>query len=220
MLKATSNQTRRSKRLSRGIGGIFLAAAIVCYLLFLVERQIRPILLSIVQYECRRYALNAFGEAADESMAAFPESYQGLYDLQYAPDGSIAAVTVNSYAVNRLQAELSSALTRKLAEAEQTPLTVPLGTLVGLQLLVGRGPLLELKVLPESYVETEVYSMLEDAGINQTKLCLYVRFAMNMSVIMSGYSAAVEVTNDQYLGEVLLVGQTPQAYHGGLTAGG
>lgn len=220
MLNAISGRERRAKRFFRGIGGVFLAAALLCYLLFLVERQIRPVLLSIVQYECRRYALNAFGEAADESAAALPESYQELYELQYAPDGSIAAVTVNSYVVNRIQTELSNALTRKLMEVEQSPLTVSLGTLVGLQLFVGRGPKLELKVLPESYVETEVYSVLEDTGINQTKLCIYVRFAMNMSVILSGYSSVVEVTNDQYLGEILLVGQIPQAYHSGSLAGG
>lgn len=220
MLKVSTDKKRRSRRLSRRMGGVLLAAALLFYLLFLIERQIRPVLLSIVQYECRRYALNVFGEAADESMVAFPESYEELYEIQYAPDGSIAAVAVNGYAVNHLQSALSMSLTKKLMEVEQTPLRISAGTLTGLQLLVGRGPELELKVLPESYVETEVYSSLEDAGINQTRLCIYVRFVMNMSVVMSGYSTVIEVSNDQFLGEILLVGQTPQAYHSGLLAEG
>ncbi|MBQ7858821.1 MAG: hypothetical protein IJ347_01630 [Faecalibacterium sp.] len=194
-----------------------LGLAILLYLMFAVERHIRPILLEIVEYECSRYAMNAFSEAADENAILHPENYARLYDVVYNPDGSIAMVSADAQVVNVVQAELSEIVTQKLNEMDRIPLSVPLGTLLGVQVAAGRGPRIALHVKPESYVDTEVFDTIETAGINQVKLTLYARFSMNMNVALSGYSTSVSVSNDQFLGQVLLVGGVPQVYHGGIS---
>lgn len=214
--RSVPRRRRLLHRLYRASALLLLALALFCYLLFVLERQIRPVLLNIVEYECGRYAMTAFTDAADENLHAHPESYQQLYTLQYDAAGNIVSVTANAYAVNQIQSQLSAAIAQKLYALDQMPLSVPLGTLFGIQVLAGRGPRLNLRVEPESYVETEIYDTLETAGINQIKLTLYARFTMNMSVVLSGYSTSVSVSNDQFLGQFLIAGNTPQVYYSGI----
>lgn len=212
-----------ARRCRKSAHEIFRAAAVgllvlslLCYLLFILERQIRPVLLNIVEYECSRYAMIAFSDAVEENLRTNPESYQELYILQHDSEGGIVSITANAYAVNLLQAQLRADVTQKLYTLEQMPLSVPVGTLLGIQILAGRGPRLNLRVEPDSYVETEIYDTLEMAGVNQIKLTLYARFTMNMSVVLSGYSTSISVVSDQFLGQYVIVGETPQVYYNGI----
>jgi len=209
---STVLQTDQPLRRNRRLVFCLLALSFVLYLFFLVERQIRPIILKIMEYECSRFAMNAFSEAADENAILHPENYARLYDVVYNDDGTVAMVTADAQVVNVVQAELSEIVTQKLRQMGDTPLQIPLGTLLGMQIFAGRGPKIALKVTPESYVDTEIYDTVETAGINQVKLTLFARFTMNMNAALSGYSVSVSVSNDQFLGQVLLVGEVPQMY--------
>lgn len=212
MLKRPYTKPKRVPTISKAAAALLWSAAIVFCISFLIERSVRPLILRIVRYECTRYAMNAFSEATDENTEEYAEIYKDLYRFQYDPDGSIAAITVDAYAVNRLQAVLGNTITQKLLEVQQTPLELPVGTLTGIQALLGRGPALKLYISPESFVDADVYNKMESAGINQTRLTIFVHFQMNLSVVAAGYGVVVDVVNEQYLGEVLLMGEIPQTF--------
>lgn len=212
MLRVTARPARRRLVRPAVVGRVLLVLAVALYLLFRIEQQIRPALLSVVEYESRRYAMDAFNAAVAENLRQNPDAYEALYTLTYAQDGSIAAVQANAYAINRLSTGLARQVEAEMNAREDSVLWIALGTLSGIQALAGRGPSLEMRVVPESYVSAQVYDTLESAGINQTKLCIYVNFSMDMSVILSGYTASVRAENDILLTQVLLVGQVPESY--------
>ncbi|MCI2046666.1 MAG: hypothetical protein LKJ90_02980 [Faecalibacterium sp.] len=220
MLKIkTPPQSRRRKRkhrwLSRRrIAKILLVLALLCYFLYRLEEHIRPVLLSLVDYESKRYAMSAFNDSVAEMIAEQPDGYQGLYVITYATDGSIAAIQADTYALNRLSSQLTEKVEEKMDRFEDSSLDMPIGTLLGFQAFAGRGPKLKLKVLPETYVKAQLYDSLESAGINQTKLCVYAHYTIEMSVILSGYTACVTAEGELCLSQVYLVGQTPQNYWG------
>ena len=203
-------RTAAQKWLIRVLAVLLLANAA----LFAAERRIRPVMLSVLEYESKRYAYSAFDDALAEHIAADPDAYQNLYEIEKADDGSIAAVAQNTYAVNRLETALCAGVKANMAVLEAGTLTIPAGTLTGVQLLAGRGPHLRLWMLPEYYVAARVYDTLESAGINQTKLCVYVRFEIEMSVVMAGFAANVSAENDVCVSQLLIVGQVPQSYWG------
>lgn len=211
-LKPAAPPRRRFRR-SR-LAQLLLLLALAGYLLFRLEQHIRPVLLSVVEYESRRYARTAFNEAVARSISQDPDAYNDLYAVSYGSDGSVGSVQANTYRVNQLAAALARQVETEMNAREDSVLSIPIGTLLGFQALAGRGPRLEMRVLPESYVSAQVYDTLESAGINQTKLCVYVHFTMDMSVILSGYTASVTAENDVLLSQILLVGRVPESYWG------
>lgn len=204
----------RRRRPARRAACFLIGMLVLCWLFFRLEAQVRPILVTVVQYESKRYALSAFNDAVARNIAANPDEYQDLYSVVYSDDGSIAAVQTDTYAMNKLSSDLVEALETRLDQLDSRTMDIPLGTLLGVQMLAGRGPVLHMKILPESFVSARVYDRLESAGINQTALGVYVHFSMNMSVILSGYSTTAAVENDICLSQMLLVGDAPQAYWG------
>lgn len=219
MLARQRTPARRAKRrhcfhIRRDLAKTLLVLALLFYFLFRLEAHIRPVLLTVVQYESKRYALSAFNDAVALNIGKNPDAYQGLYSVTYADDGTIAAVRANAYMMNKLSSDLVESLESKLNDLEDSTLDVPVGTLLGVQALAGRGPVLRMKILPESFVSAQVYDKMESSGINQTAMSVYVHFYVEMSVILSGYSTTVTAENDICLSQMLLVGKTPQTYWG------
>ena len=207
-------QKRKHHWPSRRIAKILLVLALCFYALYSLEEHVRPVLISFLDYESKRYAMCAFNDAVAEMIAEEPNDYQGLYQISYAADGSITAIQADAYALNRLSSRLTEKVEDTMNRLDGSSMDMPIGTLLGFQAFVGRGPKLKMKIMPETYVKARLYDSLESAGINQTKLCVYVHYTIEMSVILSGYSDNVTAEGDICLSQVYLVGQTPQNYRG------
>ena len=216
MVNKRNNCLRRAEapRLRRFVSSLLLSALVVFLIVYWLDLQIRPMFLRIVEFECRQFAFNTFSDVADEYTELVPELYHSPYLYEYDPEGKIVAVTVDAYAINRIQAALSNEVSARLLQVAQKPLEIPIGTLTGIQALIGRGPTLKMHILPRSYVDADVYNTIESAGINKTKMNLYVRFTMSLGVAVAGYGTTVEVVDEQYMGEVLIIGDTPDTYLG------
>ena len=114
--------------------------------------------------------------------------------------------------MNRMKARLTEAVSNRLMSLENQDVAIPLGTLLGWQLLAGRGPEVHLQIVPASFVESNVVDTLETAGINQTQHRVCIRFTVEMSAILPGYSTSVEVADEVCVAQTLIVGQVPEFY--------
>ena len=81
--------------------------------------------------------------------------------------------------------------------------------------MAGRGPDIPLQVVPASFVESTIVDSLETAGINQTQHRIFIRFTVEMSAILPGYSTEVIVENEVCVAQTLIVGKVPQVYASG-----
>ena len=135
-----------------------------------------------------------------------------LVHLEKNVAGTVSNVELDSVEMNRLKARLTEAVSNRLTGLENQDVAIPLGTLLGWQLLAGRGPDIHLQIVPASFVESEVVDTLESAGINQTQHRVCIRFTVEMSAILPGYSTSVDVTDEVCVAQTLIVGQVPEFY--------
>lgn len=68
-----------------------------------------------------------------------------------------------------------------------------MGTLSGVQLLSGRGPDLNLKVVPSGYMTSEIENRFDSAGINQTRHQIMLKMDMRVLAIIPGYTVATDI---------------------------
>ena len=135
--------------------------------------------------------------------------------LDKAPDGTVSAIEINSVEVNRLKTRLTDAVANRLLSVPKQDVRIPLGTLLGWQIMAGRGPDIPLQVVPASFVQSTIVDTLETAGINQTQHRIFIRFTVEMSAILPGYSTSVTVENEVCIAQTLIVGKVPQFYASG-----
>lgn len=198
--------SRKSARWLR----IFAVIALVAALLVYFDTRLRPVITTMAQYQCRVVSMLAMNEAI---MAELEEaSDTALANVRRGENGTVVAIETDAAALNALKARLTQAVSARLMELEKQEVRIPLGTLLGWQVLAGRGPDIRLQIVPASFVQAEVTDMLNTSGINQTQHRIMICFTVEMSAILPGYSTSVTVSDDVCVAETLIVGDVPQFY--------
>ena len=127
----------------------------------------------------------------------------------------VTSVQTDAAAINRVKSQLTNAVSTRLAMMELEEVEIPIGTLLGWQIFAGRGPTIRFQVVPASFVESNITSTLESAGINQTQHKILMDFTVEMSAIIPGYTTSVEVNTQVSIADTLIIGAVPQFYAAG-----
>ena len=194
---------------------LFLAFCAVFAVFSVLDNRLRPVITTMAQYQCRVVSVLAMNEAVMEELNEVQDIEQALVEVDKAPDGTVSAIEINSVEVNRLKTRLTDAVANRLLSVQKQDVRIPLGTLLGWQIMAGRGPDIPLQVVPASFVQSTIVDTLETAGINQTQHRIFIRFTVEMSAILPGYSTSVTVENEVCIAQTLIVGKVPQFYASG-----
>lgn len=181
-------------------------------LLFWFDHQLRPVITTMAAYQCKVVSVLAINRAVQQELEDSPELYQQLYDIKYGPEGRITSIQASAAAVNQAKVNLTSAVLEELEKLEKQVLSIPLGTLLGWQLLAGYGPDISLKAVPSGFVTSEFHTTVQTEGVNQTLLSGYITFHVEMSALLPGYYATEEVEDEVCVVQTLVVGEVPQVY--------
>ncbi|MEG0911176.1 MAG: sporulation protein YunB [Ruthenibacterium sp.] len=177
-----------------------------------LDARLRPVITTMAQYQCRVVSVLAMNEAIIEELEQQTALSEQLLLVGKDANGHVTSIMVDSAGLNHLKAQLTEAVSNRLLAIKKQDVHIPLGTLLGWQLMAGRGPDIHLQVLPASFVETTMVDKIETAGINQTQYRIFIKFTVRMSAILPGYSTSVTVENEVCVAETLVVGQVPQVY--------
>lgn len=188
--------------------------AVLLLLFIALDREVRPVILTMAGYQARVSSILAINNAVLEEMQQSDLSAD-LVTVHRNADGNVTAIETNTSELNLLKAQLTSAVGQKLAAIQRTNISIPFGTLLGWQLFAGRGPNVNFKVVPASFVESDIRSTLTDAGINQTRHQIFITFSVEMTAIIPGYTTSVNVQTEICIADTLVVGQVPEFYAAG-----
>lgn len=143
-------------------------------------------------------------------------SYEKLAETTRAENGSVLEITTNMANVNKLKTEVSLRVCEKLEDIKSRRIDVPMGTLMGLNLLYMRGPDIPLHISMSGSTETDFVSEFESGGINQTVHKLSLTITTDMTVLVPPVSENTSVTTTVVIAETIIVGEVPNyALYGG-----
>lgn len=180
--------------------------------LLVVDGRLRPIITGVTGAYAKAYATTAVNQAVTQVMAQKALDYGQVVQLTYNENGGVAALTTDMAQLNLLQSDITNHLVQSVVEFTSRPVEVPLGSLVGGQLLSGRGPGVEVRLVPAGFVETNIRNHFEAAGINQVRHSLMMTVHINLTAILPGYRVDATVDQEIVLAETVIVGLVPDAY--------
>ena len=121
----------------------------------------------------------------------------------------ISANTVN---VNKVKANITNNISRKLLNSKGEKIKVPSGNLLNSYLFNNKGIKITVKLTGYGYVETDIVSEFKSGGINQTlhRIFINVKVSVNTNVGTLKTTETVETT--VLLTETVLVGNVPDMH--------
>lgn len=199
------NQIIVKRRIKIGI-----CAALLLFVL--INIRVRPLLKEMAAVQAAYITNIAVNEAAEEVLAREDISYDDFISLNRLDDGTVSSMTSDIREMNNFKTEISKEVQNKIMEYCEREVSIPIGTLTGIDLLSGRGPRVKMKIELYGNVNANLKSTFEDAGINQTRHQIICDVNVGVSAILPVCSSYTEVESSFTVSETVLLGDVPSSY--------
>ncbi|NLT09063.1 MAG: sporulation protein YunB [Ruminococcus sp.] len=185
---------------------LFIAASVLWYR---AEKAIGPVAAMQAEKYARRSSNEVISSVISEYLEETRYTYSDFSAVMCDEKGRVVSVEAVPYNINKVQSELTMRINRRLNEAMEGTVRIPLGTLTGKYLLAGKGPALKVKICPAEEAEVRLKSTFQSAGINQTNHSISAVITVGISSSMPMYSFVTEVSFEYLLAESVIVGEVP-----------
>ncbi len=200
------------RRWNRALVGLTLLLFLLSIVTFwTIDRRLRPTLLQISEARARQVATDVINKAIYEKVA-LAIRYEQLISVRPDSQGKIAMIQYNTGEISRLSSITAVQVQSALKEIDQLRIRIPLGQVLGSQLLAAWGPAIYVKVMPIGTVSSKVVDRFEQAGINQTRHKIYLVVEADMRIVIPLVSSAVKVESQVPLTEATIMGEVPHLY--------
>lgn len=194
--------------------GIKLIAAgmVVVGILLIIDLSFRDIIETVNAYECHELVSSLINQAVSDELENENTDYNKLVTLSTNNDGEVISVESNVVNINKLKTGINRRLEREIERLSSYDIEIPVGTLLGIQLLHGKGFDIGMTVEPVGCASTTIISQFTSAGINQTLHRIVIEISANVDSVIPGYSTRVPIKTSIVAAETVIVGRVPNAY--------
>ena len=202
---------RRDGRLTAALP-VLAALALSGVVLGTVNRRLGPVLEAKASSQATNLMTQAIDTAVDNCLQENGMSYGDFVTITTDGLGKVTALTSNTAANSRFKRQVAEAVTRQLTTLDSDALSVPLGTLTGQPLLLGKGPSVRARVDSVGEVTADYTNSFTAAGVNQTLHRVSLDITATIYLFLPGKILPVSVSSSVCVAETVIVGETPDTY--------
>ena len=191
---------------------IALIASVPVALFIWMDRNLRPVILSLAETTARVMAVQAMNNAVFEVMQDDGHLYSDLIHVVLDENGRVSMMSANATRMNELATQAALTVQRNLDAIAQGGINIPLGAVFGNRLLAGSGPSIRVRVLPVGAVSTEFVSEFSSAGINQTRHRIFLQMSTTVQMVIPTGAKTASVAAHVPVAESIIVGDVPDSY--------
>jgi len=183
--------------------------------LFQLERRIEPVVRDTAEVRALQWAHESLQGALKDITA--DDQMLGDVILRHTnASGELIAVSLDSRAVLRLETRAYEGINAYLRDLGKKEIRIPAGVITGHELFATVGPLVPVHIVPVGAAEVTILPSVENTGINNVLLTLYLVVRAHVRVVIP-FSGKVVLFEDRIpIAQELIVGKVPVYYfHGG-----
>lgn len=143
------------------------------------------------------------------------KEFNGFFEIVSA-DG-VSMVEADTAKINLLTSELLIDVQNALNNDYPAKLYIPLGSLTDYYILSSLGPVMPIKIIPISVVNSEIKDTFESVGINQVRHRIFLRIWVDMHYRGYLLDERETIETSVPIAETVITGNVPQYYGTGLT---
>ena len=162
--------------------------------------------------KARSVAVMAIDNAVTQELGNQNFKYSDVVQIERTDEGKLIGITTNIQKINCLKSSLSNAISEELSKNEIKKVKIPLGAILGTDLLSGSGPVVSVKFFVTGNVVTDFESELSEAGINQTKHRINLNTEVSVAGIIPWYPVETKIKTNITIAETVIVGEVPRVY--------
>lgn len=192
---------------------LLLIVCVSCFItvFWVVESHLKPTLLAIAETKATLLATESINRVISERINQNVDS-QKLVNVTLDSRGRVVLIQPNTIEFNKIAADITMRVQDILKEIGEEKIKIPMGQILGSQLLATVGPDITVTVIPIGTVLVKVIDKFEQAGINQTRHMIYLVATTQIKIVVPLVSKSVSVDTQVPISEYVVVGEVPSTY--------
>ena len=189
---SNSGGNPRKKRLRRKLKKIMpiLIIMIISFSIFLIIwNSVNPIFETLCKDEAKSIATKITNEETTLIMKQY--NYDDFFTIQRDEDDNIKMVSANILNINEVTSNIAINIQKSLNDETKDAVNMAMGSITGIKMLSGMGPIIKIKVVSAGTVETNLKSEFIAQSINQTLHRVYLEIECKVN-ILTPYSTIEE----------------------------
>lgn len=177
-----------------------------------IEKKLAPQMPELAESAAKKHLYETINTAVEEMADLGLLKYDSMVTTKRDEIGQVIYLEVDTALLNKAKSILIRRIDQKLEEDNKIRISFPLGAITESNLLSGRGFPVTVRISPVSMTQGEIFTTLEDCGINQTRHLIQVKIKAELMLIFSGNTRKIETEITLPIGERVLVGDVPEIY--------
>jgi len=193
---------------------LIIGISILAFLLasfLLIDQGIKPTIIAMSEAKVEYIAVLAMNNAVSQILGGNIK-YTDLTDVLTDKNGKITMIQYNTILINTLARETSTLAQNEIRSLGAEGISVPLGSATKSKLLSGRGPDIDVKIIPVGSVSTDFTDEFRQAGINQTRHRIFLSLQTQVRIVVPLGSNVIKVSTKVPIAETIIVGDVPDSY--------
>ncbi|HWP79241.1 MAG TPA: sporulation protein YunB [Candidatus Acidoferrum sp.] len=175
------------------------------------DATLRPLVEGIGVAKAKAIANTSVMRAVEEELSENGVTYADLVSVETSESGEVRALVCDIVRINQLKSRVSQRVQDNLA-VDVVRVPIPIGNLISGDLLSGRGPVINLRLIPYGSVLVNISNEFSSAGINQTLHRILLNITTGVSIMMPVSSVTATVDTTICVAETVIVGRVPEYY--------
>ena len=188
--------------------GVGIAAACMAAL----SMRVYPVLSVVAADQINNQVNGILTDTVAQVLQEMDVGYEEIVRLQRDESGQITAASSDIVTVNAVRSAIVSRMVERIEDLDLSQVELPVGNLLGLDLLSGLGPSLRIQALWVGTVTAEVEQQFLEAGINQTLHRVMLSVQVPVEILLPGGTVKTTVDAQVCLAESIIVGSVPGTY--------
>lgn len=192
---------------------IIIICSLIIFIFYSINKNLSPAIIAVADSELRARTLDIINT---NIQTIYDEEFKDidLVSVEKDSNDKIVMVKADTVRLNTLATKISLKGQDELEKMGKVGFKIPLGYVSKVSILSYLGPDIIVKMRPIGRVEVSYESVFESAGINQTRLKIYMNVKSTMQIILPFESRDLEVVNNVAVCETIIVGEIPRTILG------
>lgn len=188
-----------------------LIIIIAIFTVYRVTKSLDPIFEGLCKSKAISFATDIINTKSTQVLEKY--EYNKLLEIVKKDEDGTKILQTDVTKINEIASDIAIEVTKAFKESYGQKISIPIGAMLGNKYLSGFGPKMDIKVMLEGTVLTELKTEFESKGINQTIYRIYLVLSCDVDILTPYKKMNEKIENQVLLVETVIVGDIPITYY-------
>ncbi len=190
---------------------ILIAVIIISFVFFIMftDKNLRLLIMEMSESKIGTLMSDCANTAVNRAVKDNNITYEDIINVTRDENNNVTSLQTDIIKLNEIRTEIDYLFSEEMNKQSEILLSIPIGTIIGNEYTVGRGPSINFRLDLSVNTSTDYKSIFYSAGINQTLHQICVAVSGEAYLLSPWYRTSIDFDTSYIVAETVITGVVP-----------